>query len=276
MTDSWQPDFITRLPLFESLTSTYPADWPTCTAWPTIADYNQYLANAETPIINSNGQPIYCVSQIRKSQAFMEGYEPRIYLHGELMTRVENWHDFFNMLVWRTLPKIKAAMNAWQYQLLKQRLPAQTKRTPLENILTHLDENGVIVVSSDPVLIELLKMQRWQDLFWRQRAAVKANMRFFILGHALYEKSLNPYIGMTGSGIAFTMPADFFSNSLTQQLQAMDMHISACLAQESWLKNLTKLLPVPILGIPDVWPANADYHFYENKNYFREKISDKC
>lgn len=274
MTSTWQPDFITQSSLFESLTNACPADWCTCTAWPTLQDYNFHLASHEPLITNSNGQPIRCVPQINKSHEFIYGYEPSLYLRGELLTRTENWHDFFNLLVWRTFPKIKAAINAWQYQLLKQRLPAQTKRTTMENILTHLDENGVIVMSSDPALIELLKAQRWQTLFWQQRAAVKTQMRFFILGHGLYEKSLNPYVGMTGSAIVLTMSPDFFMYSLTQQLKEIDTHVSACLAQPQWLQKLTKLLPLPLLGIPGWWPANEDYHFYENKNYFREKLRE--
>jgi hypothetical protein len=39
-------------------------------------------------------------------------YEMRIWARGEVVTRPDNWHDFFNALVWCTFPLAKAALNA--------------------------------------------------------------------------------------------------------------------------------------------------------------------
>ncbi|MBL8391935.1 MAG: DUF3025 domain-containing protein, partial [Candidatus Accumulibacter sp.] len=35
-------------------------------------------------------------------------YETRIWLTGEVATRPDNWHDFFNALVWFAFPNTKA------------------------------------------------------------------------------------------------------------------------------------------------------------------------
>ncbi len=271
MNDTWQPDFISQLPLFELLTDAYNGAWQAKMEWPTIADYNQHAAEYAKKINNCNGSPIRFIRQVTKSQEFIYSYEPSVYLRGEVLTRLNNWHDFFNMLVWLTFPKIKAAFNHWQYHHIKQRTVIQKTRTPVENILTHLDENGVIVVSSDETLLELLRGQHWQELFWQRRECVKTKMQFLITGHALYEKGLKPYLGMTGSGLLFKVSDRFFKQSLSQKINEVDCLVSENLMQHKAVAAHTKLVPVPILGIPAWWPANAALDFYKNTQYFRAK-----
>lgn len=36
------------------------------------------------------------------------GYEERIYLQGLIATRKQNWHDFFNSMVWHKYPETKS------------------------------------------------------------------------------------------------------------------------------------------------------------------------
>lgn len=269
MSDSWRPDFIENSALFTALAPAYAPAWRDKSAWPAIADYNQQVAQQRKPVCNHLALPISFIEQGAPAAAFADGYEPRIYLRGEVSTRAGNWHDFFNMLVWLTFPQIKAAVNYWQYQALQQRWPTQKTRTPLENRLTHLDENGVIILSSDAELIELLQDRRWQTLFWQARARVKTSMRFFVFGHALYEKALSPYIGLTGSALIFQVGADFFTQSLLQQLDFIDTMVSRHVYQPGWLMRLNKLAPIPLLGVPGWWQANNVKSFYENKDYFR-------
>jgi hypothetical protein len=38
-------------------------------------------------------------------------YESRILEHGVIAVRPGSWHDVFNVLVWRTFPRAKAALN---------------------------------------------------------------------------------------------------------------------------------------------------------------------
>lgn len=200
------------------------------------------------------------VAQDTRSSDFDDGYEPRIYLRGEVQTRENSWHDFFNALVWQQFPCAKKVINQLQYQFLKQRYPNKL-RLPAENMLTLFDENGAIVISQNPVLLELIRNHRWHELFWERREEIKTQMSVIIFGHGLYEKVINPYIGMIAQALLIenqndskldNFLAEFFSNKAEQLT--------------------TKLLhPLPILGIPGWCSDNEDESFYANKNYFRER-----
>ena len=111
------------------------------------------------------------VPQAPKTDIFEDGYEPRIFLKGEVQTRENSWHDFFNALVWHSFPNTKRTINSLQYQHLKQRYPRK-RRLPAENMLTLFDENGAVVLSKDPELLDLIKEHRWHELFWKRRNEV--------------------------------------------------------------------------------------------------------
>lgn len=214
---------------------------------------------------------------------FEDGYEPRIYLRGEVQTREQSWHDFFNALVWHGLPKAKKMINKLQYELLRQRNTPRISsnintaqpmsngefehkqdysfRTPVENMLTLFDENGAIVLSSNPLLLELIKSHRWHELFWVRRKEFQEQIKVIIFGHGLFEKAINPYIGITAQALLIE---DDNANNIDNYL--------ACFLKENPEKLTTSNLhPLPILGIPGWWPENEKESFYANKNYFRDK-----
>src|SRR3990167_9931502 len=83
--------------------------------WPTVADLNEFKPKNVCSWI---GNPIHFVSQKktrRTKKNLYSLYEPRIFLSSEVSTRPENWHDFFNALIWYTFPKSKAALNMRQF-----------------------------------------------------------------------------------------------------------------------------------------------------------------
>lgn len=265
MTDVWSGEFITQSPIFTPLSHIYPLQWQKRQSWPLLQDYNTLLKNSGQKIIRTySGFPLQFIPQIMQQNQFEDFYEPKIYLEGKVQTRIQNWHDFFNMLVWLTFPKIKAAINKQHYLALSKRWPHNKKRTEIENKLAHFDENGVIVISTDKGLIELLQDHQWKELFWYQREHVQQHMRCYVLGHSLYEKALKPYIGMTGSAHLLIMPADFLQLSLNEQIIHLDQRIS------EKIQNI-HLSPLPVLGIPDWHEDNNQESFYENINYFRPK-----
>ncbi len=269
MKDKWQTDFISALPLFSILSIRYPNAWKYFADWPTLNDYN--AAALSTEITNSSGQLINFIPPIAHKSVFEQQYEPSIYVHGKVQTRLHNWHDFFNMLIWLTFPHFKKTLNYHHYISLKQRAISLslTQRTSLENILTHLDENGIIIASADVNLDNLLIGHHWKKLFLESREYMQKNMQCFIIGHALYEKALNPYIGMTGSAIIIRVDKTFFRKSLSEKIEQLDTTLANTLLDKSWLENIKKLLPLPILGIPGWWPANNEENFYNNTHYFR-------
>lgn len=233
--------------------------------WPSLQDYNRL--NANKSILNKMGKLITFVSS-NKSNEFHLQYEPRIYLSSEVQTRTQNWHDFFNAMVWLTFPKTKAILNEKQYFALRERLPHNKIRTPLENALTLFDENGAIVISDNAELLELLKNFKWHELFWLNRDKVIKHMRFYIFGHSVYEKALRPYIGMTASSLLFHVENEFFKHDMVEQIYWIDRLIEKFFAEGV---NVTSdlLEPLPVLGIPGWYKDNEQELFYANKKYFR-------
>ena len=205
-----------------------------------------------------------------------EPYELRVHESGEMHFRERDWHDFFNVLVWLTYPQAKAALNDAQSAALKERRGAsdgQSRRGPRRDALTLFDENGAIVVASDPTLLGDLRCFRWRRLFLERRSDVNAAMRVFVFGHALLAKALSPYIGMTAHSMLLPVAADFLSESVDAQIRALDAQIAEAIA------NLTApamLAPLPVLGVPGWWRENEDPRFYDNAEYFRSGRTSLC
>ena len=119
-----------------------------------------------------------------------------------MQTRVHNWHDLLNALVWLAFPKTKAAINARHFQALTEgNNAANNRRGAVRDMNTLFDESGVIVVCSNEELLVLLRDFSWKELFWQRREQVKTEMGFYLFGHGLYEKALQPYVGLTGQGL---------------------------------------------------------------------------
>ncbi len=265
----WTPDFLQASPLFEPLRPAgggleHLHDWPDIGALENLQD------NVATPPVTRSDKPIHFVSQDVSAREFAQQYEPRTYLAGEVQTRAQNWHDLFNALVWLTFPRAKAALNQLHYQaLLQEHGNEKVQRGPLRDMATLFDESGVIVVSSDAELSKLLQNFEWKQLFWWQREAVCAHMRFFLFGHGLYEKALKPYAGMTGKGIILSVEQDFFHHPLPTQLAVADSMLDNFLSGGAAAP--IALPPVPVLGYPGWVSDNADEIYYDNSNHFRQR-----
>lgn len=267
----WNSGFIGRSLLFAPLLPLAhyvqsQAHWPQC------QNLNDWLTRQEKKILTHSGKTIRFVPQIIGKQPTAQKYETKIYQTGEVPTRTNNWHDFFNALVWQTFPRTKSILN--QIHFHAQQLDASSlihNRCELRDAATLFDESGVIVVSAQPSLSRLLVNFEWKSLFWQQRAAVLQSMRFFVFGHSLYEKALNPYTGMTGKGIVFDVDQAFFTCTLAEQLKILDTLMISFLSNTRLSKS--HLTPVPILGYPGWIEENQCEAYYDNKQYFRDRRS---
>lgn len=257
--DTWQTTQILSHPIFSQIVDKLKPVL-SMTEWPELSDYNQ-LAKPDQ---------IRFVPQAARTSIFEAQYEPRIFLKGEVQTRANNWHDFFNMAVWLHFPATKIMMNALQYHALQGRDPSQSQRTPLENFLTLFDENGAVIVSDKPELLDLIREFQWHDLFWQQREALQRHCRVFIIGHSIYEKAIKPYIGMTASSILLDVESDFFAQHSAEQVKWVDEHIAKAL-EAGQFTHSKALTPFPLLGMPNWDAANADEAYYHNTRYFRPK-----
>jgi hypothetical protein len=212
----------------------------------------------ELNICNANGLPIQFVLQ-----HINMGYETHINSTGEIPTRSDNWHDYFNALAWLIWPRTKAALNN-----LHLRAGITSTRNRPRDALTLLDESGIIVACSDTQLWQQLTQHQWQDLFINQRERVKTSMAFHLLGHALYEKLRQPYPSITGKCQLVSVDDDFFQLAPAQRQQVLDQQFAYQLNHNP-PQSPQAFPPLPLLGIPDAVPENAQPSYYQNTQVFR-------
>jgi hypothetical protein len=173
-----------------------------------------------------------------------EAYEAFIHRTAGVPTR-DNLHDFFNGLVWLAQPALKRRLNALQAAAIA-RDGVQPRRGPLRDALTLFDENGALL-QAPPVLWHALRQRDWTGLFITHRA-LWDEARLTIVGHALLEQlATNPRKPLT----SHVLPAD--------AVPAMDTG--------DWAAK--PFSPLPVLGVPGWWPANADAGFYADAAVFR-------
>jgi hypothetical protein len=217
---------------------------------PCATQLNQYI-NAT----NLNNKPLQFISQDESLPFKNLGYEQRIYLHGLIATRNHNWHDFFNALAWLSFPKTKVQLNFIHFK--EQSKQNDSLRSARRDLLTLFDECGVIIQAEDSIH-QLIRDHQWHELFvtcknlWRS-----GEIKITTFGHAMYEKYMFPYIGMTAK--ALLLPKDNVE---------CDKFISSKIANDELLINKGELFPLPVLGIPG-WHKIQDENFYANQNYFR-------
>lgn len=237
---------------------------------PTLDDLQRLLDVRQPPVMSRGGAPLRFVPQGRKPGCFEERYEPRIYLRGEMQVSVATPHDVMNALVWLAFPQAKAALNERHYHAQQRQLAAgKANRGPVQDALTLFDEGGIVVACGDAQLAAWLRDFQWKDLFWRNRERVMAKMRFLIFGHALYEKALRPFAGVTGRGLLLDVDDVFLLAALADQVDAIDRWLAGILLDDSRLLSTRELAPVPLLGVPGWWSANEAEAFYDNTEVFR-------
>lgn len=234
-------------------------------SWPDRAHLDA-LARSQPVAVNAWGKPIaFCPPVANERSA--AAYEQRIAREGAVEHREGNWHDLLNALVWMTFPRTKAAINRRHVEEIERQPDA--RRSPARDALTQLDEDGLIVVSESAELLDLLRGFRWRELFWERRSEVVAQMRWFVVGHAQYEKLLQPYVGITAKAVTFEVERGFCEQVYGEQLEQADVLAAASILQPASLPSATALAPVPVLGIPGWFAPAMHAAFYDDINYFR-------
>jgi hypothetical protein len=269
---SWHGDFCQRSPLFAPI-RLIAEQFTNFANWPGLEDYQRVLDALPEPITLLSGKRLCIVAQDGKPHSFADHYAPRIYLTGEIQTRTENWHDFFQYLTWFIFPQTKAVINALHLPRAQQRIEGggePGRRTPLENMLSLFDEGGVVVASSDPSLLQLIRDFQWKELFWQRRGELAGKLHCIPFGHAVYEKGLAPYIGMTANAILLDVNVGYFSLPLAEQLKTVDARLTDIFRDGSRYEKPKDLQPFPILGMPGWDEANSEESYYDNTRYFRQ------
>jgi len=218
-------------------------------------------------VVSGGGAPIRFIPP-GSAKVPPTGYEIRIFETGEVQTRPDNWHDLFNALVWLAFPKTKAVLNAHHREQIIARRGERLRGTP-RDVLTLYDEGGVVVGVTEPRLAALLRGFKWKELFWTERAAVRTRMRFHVFGHAIYEKALEPYRGVTGKALLVDVAPELLDASTERQLAELDARAAQYFSGADALVSTRSLPPLPILGVPGWEPANEREEYYDDVVQFR-------
>jgi len=254
--DLWSIDHFKSSPIIRQLEKT-TQQFNDYKKWPTIEQYQAVFSEFSLDI-----KPVH---QAHEINSFEELYEPRVYLKKELQTRTHNWHDFFNAQIWLNFPKTKKVLNSLHYSASIKR-PKGSNRSTLENRITQFDECGAILVSSDKALLKLIKEHEWTALFINHRHELSEKLRCIVFGHAIFEKAISPYIGMTCHCL-LVEDEKLLKQAKNKEYSAIDDYLST-----KWQKeiayNPTKFDAFPVLGLPDYW-HDQENEFYQNKQYFR-------
>ena len=188
-----------------------------------------------------------------------QAYEDFIFKTAQVPTR-DGLHDFFNGLCWHRFPLAKRRLNQLQAAEIETQ-GIRATRGPVRDALTLFDENVVLMHAPDEVWTAL-QARDWLKLFVELREQWQ-QVHLVLFGHALLEKLVTPYKSITG------------------HVYRVDSHVNPHdeAALDAWLvqdlqpaKLATKPYePLPVLGVPGWWEANAERVFYEDVNVFRPK-----
>jgi len=276
--NQWDPDFLKQSLVFSDLKillkETTWSSWPGCQG---------LLALLDKPVILSSGLVLDMKPQDHSLPFPEMGYEERVYKTGIVSTREQNWHDLFNAFIWLLFPKTKVLLNELHMQELKNQ--TGKKRTPARDAITHLDESGIIVASSDTALLKALKYHQWQQVFVQSRElwfnkegfdnenipGQKQQIGAFVFGHGMYEKAFKPFLGFTGKAYCLEVNNDFYQQDKMSQYRQLDQLLCQDIKEKNALSDACYLSPLPILGVPGWAQENESPDYYHNTRYFRNK-----
>lgn len=197
-------------------------------------------------------------------------YEEHLHDTGEVATRTQDWHDFFNALAWCVWPHAKAACNAAHLAERQNRAASGLAgRGARRDALTQFDECGLVVISSDAEIPRLLAAHEWEEAFWVRREQIARTTRFMVFGHGTWDQLRHPFIGLCAKVIYREVAANWMHESPTLQQADTDRWLAARIGDAQVLTSPRTLRPLPLLGIPGLTADNLEREYYRDTRQFR-------
>ncbi len=259
----WDSRFWLRHPGIETLRPV--SGWPAWSRWPGVDDLQSVLDGSTETVMNASGSPLL-VSRAPSVLSAAE-YETSVARDARLAVRLPGWHDVFNVLAWAAWPKAKAALNARNVAEIDRH--SGPNRSRARDALTGFDEDGVVVCVADPRLEQLAREFRWKALFWENRAALPNDFRVYVFGHALAEKLLEPFVGLTAKAVFVESVPGLADAPPDRQRAILDRRLADIISAPDRFATPAALAPLPVLGLPGWWPGGEDAAFYDDGAYFR-------
>jgi Protein of unknown function (DUF3025) len=233
-----------------------------------LSSYTDYLGALnedalQAALVTGRGEPLAFIAQEELPAG--ASYEGHIAQTGRVPTR-HNLHDFFNGSMWFAYPRIKAALNARQAQQIDA-LGIGPTRGGVRDALTLFDENAVLFACADASLADALRGFDWRTLFVVERAAWGTRCEARIFGHALLEKLVAPYKACTAHAWIVDVPDRYFSLDDAERRALIDERVAQQL--HAGPLDSRAFAPLPVLGVPGWWDANASPDFYDDTTVFR-------
>jgi len=188
------------------------------------------------------------------------GFDRLLARTSSIPTRMGSFHDLLGALIWLHFPALKTAIH--RVQLAGHPL----ERGPGENAATHLDESGVLVLSTEPSIFEALSALKWAEVFWERRAELKQTTRFLVFGHGLLDSLRDPHPRLMGKALFAQVAADRLGLADSDFRVFIDGALARGLP--GFLNEPARLQPLPVLGVPG-WSASQSRNYYEDERYFR-------
>lgn len=196
-------------------------------------------------------------------------YERRIVGQGEVAVRADDWHDVMNVLCWWRWPQLKTALSASHVRQAGLGPCTSTGRGALRDATTLLDESGLIIFSRNRHLNEALIRKDWLALFVAQRDALLRDWWCIPCGHALLEKCLRPFRGITAKCWLVEFEDLDRLRHDDVALATLDERLAADWSASGDRRAVIALPPMPLAGLPGWWPGNDVPEFYQDKAVFR-------
>jgi len=285
---SWNPQFFEQGGLFDLFQPW--AKWIVQhrEAFPSLEELSALLSGfSGDPIVSGGGFPVTLVRQqrvgrgARRDLGWRADYQMRIFLSGEVPSRPNNWHDFFNACSWLFFPRSKAALNLRHFVCADELYGFPWRRcagnrSAEQDFLTLFDEGGLVVVCEADDLWQLIQERRWVELFLENRDRLVKEVIFLPVGHALFECALagNPKIHASAIRVRAT-PSKLKKNKghlSPEALALIDELLSRELVRRTAYSNSHSLCALPIWGIPGWDRKSEDAHFFQDSSYFRSSL----
>ncbi len=213
-------------------------------------------------------------------------FEQRINARGEIATRADSLHDFYSALMWLRFPKVKLAINAIHTHGINAH--GSKIRSRHQQAVTHLDEAGAWVVSTDSALLDLIDAHAWSALFLQRRSAwpqpiqekrdqpsdpANAHLPAIearVFGHAIFELMHAPHKLLAAKVVWVLADDRYFSLSNADKDAALDTLVGNALSVGAVSSDPKLLSTLPLSGIPGWWPEQ-NAAFYDTAPCFRPR-----
>jgi hypothetical protein len=233
---------------------------------PGVNALNALLAGLALPPQAASGADIHFVLPDPDAA----GYEERVYARGEVETRPDNWHDFFNALAWLAYPRTKRILNGRHHAAMQaQRAAGSRARGAVRDAITQFDECGIVVASASTALVDLIRAHEWKELFWMHRAQLVRDMRFFVFGHATWDQLRAPFVGLTAKALFLEVDAVWLARPVEQQTVDVDARLAEIFLRPDAYAQPRDFQPLPLLGIPGVVAGSEVPSYYDDVRQFR-------